>query len=141
MYQQVVSSNFRYIFKVLIYRFFGLLCKANILRTATLTQTSVNSSKYIIQGFFQIGFTYLTFIMIYDFIIEHSKNEKLQKYRIILSRILFTQKICPLKLSHVYYCHLYFFCKIPKYIQTQSNILFHSMGWYAWIAIMWKWVK
>ena len=33
----------------------------------------------------------------------------------------------------------FFFCEIPKYVQTRSNILFHAMGWPAWVAIIWKW--
>ena len=36
---------------------------------------------------------------------------------------------------------LIFFCKVLKYVQAQTNILSHLMGWPAGIAIKWKWTS
>ena len=85
------------------YRFFGLLFKTNISRTAIFKQTSVITCNWITQNFYRIDFTYymyLTFIVSfckyqsekwlvsssYGLTIKLFENEKLQKYRIILSQ-------------------------------------------------------
>ena len=34
---------------------------------------------------------------------------------------LFTQVISLLEFWHVCYCHIYFFCEIPRYVQSQNN--------------------
>ena len=50
-------------------------------------------------------------------IIEHSKNEKLQKHRIILSGyLLFTQMMDPFKFFHVSAAKVIFFGNIPNYV-------------------------
>ena len=77
----------------------------------------------------------------YDLTIENSKNEKLQKYRIILSTyLLFTKMIAPFKYFQVPLAKAIFFYKVPNYLQAQNNILSHLMGWLSWIKFIWKWV-
>ena len=76
----------------------------------------------------------------YDLTIENSKNEKLQKYRIILSAyLLFTKMIAPFKYFQVPLAKAILFYKVPNYLQAQNNILSHLMGWLSWIKFIWKW--
>ena len=76
-------------------------------------------------------------------ITELSKNEKLQKHRIILSQ--HTNCLCKwlahLNFDMITAAMFIFFSKIPKYMQAQNNSPSYLMGWPVWTANRWKWAS
>ena len=99
-YVSAVNCYCTYIFKGSNFRFSGIFFSEHVSRTAILAQALVITCKYNFYSFSCIVSTCLTFTILffkyqsekrlmsnsYGLIIEFSKNEELQKYRIILSQ-------------------------------------------------------